>query len=83
MPLRNFMHFPELFEGPASTLFLLQRNELHIINQEGEEARVVLPDFLSYLFNLTTHHAAALALTHRTERLKARLAALLSYHRHG
>jgi hypothetical protein len=83
MLLRNFMHFPELFEGPASTLFLSQRNELHIINQEGEEARVALPDFLSYLFNLTTHHAATLALTHRTERLKARLAALLSYHRHG
>ena len=77
------MHFPELFEGPASTLFLLQRNELHIINQEGEEARVALPDFLSYLFNLTTHHAATLALPHRTERLQARLAALLSHHRHG
>jgi hypothetical protein len=83
MPLRNFMHFPELFEGPACTLFLLQHNELHIINQAGEEARVALPDFFAYLFNLTAHHAATLALTHKTERLKPRLAALLSKHRHG
>lgn len=77
------MEFPMLFEGTASTLFLLERDDVRIINRQGEEALVPLTDLLAFLLHLTAHHAAALALTHRSERLKARLSALLTSHRHA
>lgn len=76
------MHFPELFEGPAYTLFLLEGDRLRIITGEGEETLVALADLLAFLLHLTAHRA--FALTHRTERLKECLTTLLSTsHRHA
>jgi len=63
------MTFPEQFEGPANTLFLRDRKILRILTLPGEEVVLPLADFLSFLLHLTLHHAGALSIVDRAERL--------------
>jgi hypothetical protein len=70
------MDFPELFEGPGDTLFLLEGLNLRIISADGEEALVALVDFLAFLLHLTA--CRVLIQTNRAEKLQRALAALIS-----
>jgi hypothetical protein len=70
------MSFPDAFEGPDQTLFLLELGQFRIIGVGGSEVVVPVADFVAFLVWVTTRHPRLFASAH-PEGLKSRLAGLL------